>query len=69
MSEWKPIETAPRDGETILAFKPDERRSGDWMTAVYWSDDDYLRGWVMVGGLHVAHPTHWMPLPTPPEVK
>jgi hypothetical protein len=65
MSEWQPIITAPKDGEPILAWKPDERRSGDWMTAVYWSD--YPFGWMFVGGIHVVHPTHWMPLPDPPQ--
>jgi hypothetical protein len=75
MTEWQPIETVPKDG-TIVLFWPDfyaedsrppsQRKeqknryvamgwtsgSGD-----YWSPEMKLLG----------DPTHWMPLPAPPN--
>ena len=79
---WLPIETAPKTGEPVLIWKPDERMVGEYMMVAYW-DDDYPAGepgWVPVGGAHKqgyassvtgtdqGYPTHWMPLPaTPPS--
>ena len=79
---WLPIETAPKTGEPVLIWKPDERMVGEYMMVAYW-DDDYPAGepgWVPVGGVHKqgyassvtgtdqGYPTHWMPLPaTPPS--
>jgi hypothetical protein len=69
--KWEPIETAPREGLVMLAVvSGHERRvyvaerssssSGD-----YWSTTTGWTGW---GRLHSAWaPTHWMPLPPPPE--
>ncbi len=71
MNEWKPIETAPRDGTAVLGFLPN--RSG------YVSDKRYeiisWSGWGggvwdNAGGYHVSDsPTHWMPLPVPPAIQ
>ena len=78
MSEWQSIETAPKDGEPVLIWKPDERMVGEYMMAAYWCD--VQDGFVPVGGYHKqgyrstvtetdqGYPTHWMPLPAPPEV-
>lgn len=74
MSEWQPIETAPKDGTKILAY--DE---GIILTA--WTNDanEYQggrggpAGWF--SGQYRDHwgdypvldtPTHWMPIPAPP---
>lgn len=57
MSEWQPIETAPRDGSVIQV------RQGHWgpfhvrWTAGIWKAVEYSAG----------RPTHWQPLPEPPE--
>ena len=80
---WLPIESAPKDGEPVLIWKPDERMVGEYMMMAYWSEynmqDD--AGWVPVGGVNkqgyrssVTHtdqgyPTHWMPRPAPPAGK
>ncbi len=62
MSEWQPIETAPKDGTQILVFGHGrfavaEFRSGEWR-------DMGDIGW---GGFYSeVLPTHWMPLPAPP---
>lgn len=65
MSEWQPIETAPKDRE-ILAF---DQQIGvaiiRWdYTWVAWFD-----GRMVVDGYgdpEYFTPTHWMPLPLPP---
>ena len=84
MSEWQPIETAPRDGTWILATrKGEEFFKCRWMTAytlaeeyggsacdyiqACWDDGDIQTCWD--DGDNEATPTHWMPLPDPPEVE
>jgi hypothetical protein len=69
--EWRPIETAPKDGRTILVY----RRCHDWdvLGTAYWAGSEHLAGWISSGiheppgNLGLAAPTHWMPLPAPPE--
>lgn len=63
--KWQPIKTAPRDETEILLADP----SGSFEVG-YW----YADGWVSWEGLPDAEPdwiywepTHWMPLPEPPE--
>lgn len=60
---WQPIETAPRDGTDVLFFDPNTEEGGSVMLGRYedgeWFDhsrDSFNRT-----------PTHWMPLPPPPE--
>lgn len=61
MSEWQPIETAPKDGTRILVPYP--LRSGYEVLIVKWNgcgwDSDSF--WM----LH-EEPARWMPLPPPP---
>jgi len=57
MSEWQPIETAPKDGSIIIV---------DGGTA-YWH-----RGYASWFSCSAQRPidwnvTHWMPLPEPPK--
>jgi hypothetical protein len=90
MTEWKPIETAPRDGSWLLLKggnhgiwrDDDEVEQAPVVCAFYngkneyWCDDandmvDYEvwaycfwdSGWRSV----YVNPTHWMPLPEPPQ--
>jgi hypothetical protein len=68
MSEWQPIETAPRDETYILGYADGE------MTVVHWRDYDGEGCWQLaVSGLHADDgewwPTHWMPLPKPPKTE
>ncbi len=63
MSDWQPIETAPKDGTQILGFA-DGR-----MAVVQWWED--FRYWsLVVCGAYADDgewwPTHWQPLPEPP---
>jgi hypothetical protein len=62
---WQPIETAPRDGRTILAY-------GCWpnfpsvpdVAFVYWDEDS---NWWAFDGEEMLI-THWMHLPEPPKL-
>lgn len=78
MSEWQPIETAPRDGSPILAYNP---LIGVYSTAftTRWTGEPDEVGyegfpcgfWNMGPGSYPfgrwdCRPTHWMPLPEPP---
>jgi len=77
MSEWKPIESAPKDNDCariLLLFASGEVSVAYWDP--YWAEGG--RGYQ--GGLawiepcsgerldqHYDVPTHWMPLPAPPS--
>jgi hypothetical protein len=55
---WQGIESAPKDGTTVLGY-------GDGRQGLYAHD---CGSWVDYGG-HAVNPTHWQPLPEPPETK
>ena len=63
MSEWQPIETAPKDGHTrVLLFRPGWKES----TTVGWFNR-YYQDWRSVPDVPFnGEVTHWMPLPAPP---
>lgn len=72
MSEmkWQPIETAPKDGREILLFDRDDLPTvfaGKWAPVAgdggWWIYADEL----LQDACAEAFPTHWMPLPPPPE--
>lgn len=64
---WQSMETAPRGGPSYLVWCPDRMNT----YVVVWRD----YGWGEPGWHHFAEgnlplrqtPTHWMPLPAPPE--
>lgn len=73
--EWRTIETVPKDGTRIMLAN----RHGIWMAEYcpvypsgYRPDDPWFS--VMLNHDHIQRtgrhdkPTHWMPLPEPPEV-
>jgi hypothetical protein len=77
MSEWQPIETAPKDGSVFLAFDQD---NGDGISngvvICYWSDadedDEFDAEWMIVdlhgtSELHGCNLTKWTPIPLPPR--
>ena len=82
MTEWQPIETAPRDGTDILLMSndapglpggvADKCWAGNTAVAGWWGDERDGGQWIcymsMVQDpeLHFE-PTHWMPLPAPPN--
>lgn len=80
MSEWQPIETAPRDGREILGFDGIEMRvcypkqfprpikTGDDLSVSKRGDRwEFFRDESNAPGHSWSMvPTHWMPLPEPP---
>jgi hypothetical protein len=76
---WQPIETAPKDGTPILVWNGSSfgfyTRAGDMGVAIWreqalpgkdrwrWCAQDCC------DGVTTYDPTHWMPLPGPPETK
>lgn len=73
MSEWKPIETAPKDGTEILLLEylsEDDYGSVDRGCWGFVETSDYngekIYDWLSNYG-HIEEPTHWMPLPEPPK--
>ena len=67
MSEWQPIETAPRDGRGFLVNCPHVE---DGVSMMMWDAKLFMLvslfdGKPWVSGLE--RPTHWMPLPEAPK--
>lgn len=71
MTEWQPIETAPKDGTHVLIYVPGSRRlvCEAWWAMPYeaapaaqcwWQTADYR--------VLPEHAAHWMPLPEPPAL-
>lgn len=75
MSAWMPIETAPKDGTPFLAFDINEEQHVlCWREGKPYGDRGPGRGsWAwrlhrwMFGEQELFRPTHWQPLPQPPE--
>jgi hypothetical protein len=59
---WQQIETAPRDGSQILGFMPSDNQGAGGQSVIAW-----VNGWWFDHRAFAAAPTHWMPLPAPPE--
>lgn len=64
MSEWQPIETAPQDGTEVLLHCAEGDINVAYWDGTWWADtieggDVTRRG--------SGEPTHWMPLPEPPQ--
>lgn len=70
-SGWRSIEGAPRDGTVLwLLFNSDMVAKAVWA-----ANGEGFTGWLQVDAFNtilldcvcIAHPTHWQPLPAPPE--
>lgn len=67
--EWRPIETAPKDGTDVLVSRRDDDGEGEFAVAQWW-----VHAWAFMSGrpgdmpaLLGFIPTHWRPLPSPPK--
>ena len=65
MSKWKPIETAPKDGTIVLLYEPREPIDSHTIEVGAFNCED----WYCLMFTYTIYPTHWMPLPEPPEIK
>jgi hypothetical protein len=72
---WHSIDTSPKDnlwsdgqhrhGKTIVAYEP---RSGRILTCHWWETDIGGGGSNFLDdGGNAVYPSHWIPLPEPPE--
>ena len=76
-TDWRDIDTAPKDGTHILAYRlPLGIRFTNLTnppTVVHWFDDPCAPGfYTSVNSIEPEHsfdPTHWMPLPDPPKME
>ena len=79
---WQPIETAPKDGTTVLGYNEQGHEIMEWVEAATdcpdqpGNDEGWLgiyawpgRSWGSDKFTHEGQgqPTHWMPLPAAPE--
>lgn len=77
MSEWQPIETAPKDGSWFVIWTHGQPEVGRF-DPLMWADYEPIDGtdlyrkteksvldWRGFNNFHAA--THWMPLPEPPK--
>lgn len=60
--QWQPIETAPKDGQYILACDEDATLVTHWMEGGWYEGEDRYEYFYW-------EPSHWMALPAKPEVK
>jgi len=63
-ASWQPIETAPRDGTSVLVFCDNQFKIGHWSIIG--------KGWrysFILQDRNALNPTHWMPLPAPPTTQ
>lgn len=62
---WRDIESAPKDGTQILAWCVCRETGDAWIAAdvAWWKPADH---WIGVAD-GIVGPTHWIPLPPPPE--
>jgi hypothetical protein len=71
MGEWQPIETAPKDGTRVHVARYIDGYG--WILGVgRHVIVGIVGGWISwgvgpFGELGLSHPTHWQPLPSPPE--
>lgn len=67
MNNWPPINTAPKDGTEILLWT----HAGIIQASWDWHDWGYFPVYPTydgIGGVALSSkPTHWQPLPEPPE--
>ena len=61
---WQPIATAPKDGTEVLLISAFQHAHSIYLVSS-WEDG----AWCMPDHLWRMQPTHWMPLPSPPEDK
>lgn len=75
MRDWQPIETAPKDGTWVLGYFPSMKVHAVpchyGIDVRIGHDGESFWGMFGIGALYgdkcMIWPTHWQPLPLPPE--
>jgi hypothetical protein len=62
---WQPIETAPKDGTTVLLFDPANEEIERGVDVGFFHGGVFE--WLWSRDACNGNPTHWMPLPAPPQ--
>lgn len=61
--DWQPIETAPKETPVLIW-------NGEWvLIGEQWGDTPWSEWGNEADALNGRQPTHWMPLPDPPEAR
>lgn len=63
MTDWQPIETAPKDGELLAWVRT---AAGGRVATIEWCGGQWVESYDLAGWMPKYGPTHWMPLPEPP---
>lgn len=66
MSEWRSIETAPRDGTRVIVLHEGRAFIAFW-GAKFARGQSEVIGWMSDYKVCQYRPTMWQPLPDPPE--
>lgn len=69
MSDWRDIETAPRDGKRFLAVVDDIVRIVSWGKASHIPLYGFCLADQGVEEYDLCKPSVWQPLPSPPETE
>jgi len=64
---WQPIDSAPKDGTDVLIYHQ-SRTSDSIIVIAQWTDDG-MDSYHWCDAVAIYEPTHWQPLPDPPEAK
>lgn len=65
--EWKPIEAAPKGNVRILTYGGGLVGTSRYVDKLAEAYGDTSAGWYSEQLDRRHEPTHWMPLPSPPE--
>lgn len=66
MTDWQPIETAPKDGTRVDLWVTDRRVADSWWSLSHNGWIDPQGGWDGEYDRLEGEPSHWMPPPPPP---
>ncbi len=61
--EWRPIDTAPKDGTPVLLYFPSRYQGKGGISWGCWINNE----WLDSVAIRDNSATHWMPLPPPPS--
>jgi hypothetical protein len=67
MTDWKTIETAPKNGKKVMLFWADEIFVGSYRLGVRGEPVQDTVGWRSSCCGRFGYPKHWQPLPESPK--